>query len=199
MLCRACGSRLLLMKRSSPRGLVAIGVLSGVLLFVAQDGFAQDSASAESPQTGVVLVRLSPPVYPPLARQARIMGDVKVYVHIRKDGTVESAELFSGHPMLAPTALESARKSQFDCRACSDAVSSYPMTYSFGFFDDRKSREVVTERPARSAKCLFLWKCGIERTTAWPCPDYRPAETTESHGHVTILAATACVETQSAY
>jgi TonB family protein len=191
--------KLLRMKQFFLLALLSVGAWSGGFRAFAPAAVAQTTAAADDPQTGVVLTKLSPPVYPPLARQARIMGDVKVYVHIRKDGTVESAELFSGHPMLAPTALESARKSQFDCRACSDAVSSYPMTYSFGFFDDGKSREVVTERQARSSKCLFLWKCGIERTPAWPCPDSRPAETTESHGHVTILAATVCIETQSAY
>ena len=163
-------------------------------------GFAQDAATAQTPQQSeVVLVKLSPPLYPPLARQARIMGDVRVYVHVRKDGSVESAELFSGHPMLAPTALESARKSRFECRGCGDEVSSYPMTYTFGFLDDGKSKEVVTERPARSAKCLFLWKCGIERTAAWQCPDTRPAEMTESHGHVTIRVSTLCIETQTVY
>lgn len=173
--------------------------LISISLLASLHGSAQDAASAETPQqTEVVLVKLSPPLYPPLARQARIMGDVKVYVHVRKDGSVESAELFSGHPMLAPTALESARKSQFECRGCGNEVSSYPMTYTFGFLDDGKSKEVVTERPARSAKCLFLWKCGIKRTSTWRCPDSRPAETTQSNGHVTILVSTACLETDSA-
>jgi len=72
------------------------------------------------------------------------------------------------------------------------------MTYTFGFLDDGKFKEVITERPARSAKCLFMWKCGIKRTVTWRCPDNRPAETTESHGHVTILASTVCLETDSA-
>ncbi len=173
--------------------LISLCVLSS------QCGSAQDAGSSQTPQQAeVILVKLSPPLYPPLARQARIMGDVRVYVHVRKDGSVESVELFSGHPMLAPTALESARKSQFECRGCSDDASPYPMTYTFGFLDDGKSKEVVTEKPALSAKCLFLWKCGIKRTTSWQCPDSRPTEMTESHGHVIILVSTVCVETQSA-
>jgi TonB family protein len=168
-------------------------------LFTPLGGLAQDAASTETPQTGVVLVKLSPPLYPPLARQARIMGDVKVYVHVRKDGSVESAELFSGRPMLAPTALQSARQSQFECRGCGDEVSSYSMTYTFGFLDDGKSREVVSERPVHSPRCLYLWKCGMGRTSTWQCPENRPAETTESHGHVTILVSTVCVETEAVY
>jgi TonB family protein len=185
------------MKRCSLKPLLAIAT-GTVVLVIAARAPAQNPTSSDRQQGGVVLVKLSTPIYPPLARQARIQGDVKVYVHVRKDGSVESAELFSGHPMLAPTALESARKSRFECRGC-DEGSPYPMTYTFGFLDDGKSKEVVTERRARSAKCLFLWKCGIERTTTWQCPDTRPAEMTESSGHVTILVSTVCVEPDTAY
>jgi len=182
------------MKALSITALISLCVLSS------QCGSAQDAASAQTPQPAeVVLVKLSPPLYPALAHQARIMGDVKVYVHVRKDGSVESVELLSGHPMLAPTALESARKSRFECPGCDDEITFYPMTYTFGFRDDGKSKEVVTERPARSAKCVFMWKCGTERTITWQCPDSRPAETTESNGHVTILVSTVCVETVTVY
>ena len=54
------------------------------------------------------------PVYPPLARQARIMGDVKVRIGIHRDGSIASAEIVSGPPMLQPAALASA-KIKFDC------------------------------------------------------------------------------------
>src|SRR5260221_4126945 len=105
-------------------------------ILISLHGFAKDDATAEALQPGVVLLNLSPPMYPPLARQARIMGDVKLYVHVRKDGSVESAELFSGHPMLVPTALQSARQSQFVCRGRGDEIRSYPITFTFGFLDD---------------------------------------------------------------
>jgi TonB family protein len=176
-----------------------MGVLGGVLISVAQHGLAQEAASAESPQTGIVMTKLSPPMYPPLAHQARIMGDVRVYVHVRRDGRVESVELFSGHPMLVLAALESARKSQFECRGCGDEISSFPITYTFGFLDDGKPTAVVTKRPVRSSKCLFLWKCGIGSTTEWGCPQVRPTEITESSGHVTILVSTVCVEAAAVY
>ena len=169
------------------------------LFSVAQDAPAPAPSSPETAFAEAVLTKLSPPVYPPLARQARIMGDVKICVHVRKDGSVESLELFSGHPMLAPTAIESARKSQFECRGCGKEVSSYLMTYTFGFLDDGKSREVVSEHPARAGKCLYLWKCGIGRTSTWQCPEGRPTEIAESHGHVTILVSTVCVETERSY
>jgi TonB family protein len=138
-------------------------------------------------------------MYPPLSRQAHIMGDVKVRVLIRKDGTVESGEVVSGHPMLKQAALDSAQKSQFECRGCGDELSSYSMIYTFGFLDDGKPIAVVTRRPVRSSKCLFLWKCGIDSGTEWGCPQGRPTEITESSGHVTILVSTLCVETEAVY
>jgi len=89
--------------------------------------------------------------------------------------------------MLRQAALNSAQKSTFECRGCSD-VSPYVLTYSFQLRDDgdccsamSRGPEVtelqdrvtisvsqiclcdppsdVTKAKARSAKCFYLWKC----------------------------------------
>jgi protein TonB len=39
------------------------------------------------------------PVYPPLAKQARIQGTVRFNVVIAKDGTIQNMTLVSGHPL----------------------------------------------------------------------------------------------------
>jgi TonB family protein len=70
---------------------------------------AQVTEPLDAPRLDVVLNNVSPPVYPPLARQARIMGDVKILVGVRQDGTVASAEVLSGHSMLKQAALEALR------------------------------------------------------------------------------------------
>jgi TonB family protein len=49
------------------------------------------------------------PVYPPAAKQARIQGVVRLNVVIGKDGTVEDLQLASGHPLLAPAAMDAVR------------------------------------------------------------------------------------------
>lgn len=54
------------------------------------------------------------PIYPPLARQARIQGTVIATVVISRTGEVESVQLFSGHPMLAPAALEAIKQWKFE-------------------------------------------------------------------------------------
>jgi len=50
------------------------------------------------------------PVYPPLARQARIQGHVVMNAVIGKDGTVQNLSLVSGHPLLAPAAMEAVKQ-----------------------------------------------------------------------------------------
>ena len=50
------------------------------------------------------------PVYPPLARQARIQGAVQLRAIISKAGTIERLALESGHPMLATAAIDAVRQ-----------------------------------------------------------------------------------------
>jgi TonB family protein len=97
------------MKRLLPLTL-RCGVVAMFSLAAVANTPAQGGNSATTPGTGALLTKLLPPVYPPLARLARIAGDVQVQVLIRKDGSVASAKVISGHPILEPAALESAQK-----------------------------------------------------------------------------------------
>jgi len=56
------------------------------------------------------LVRQPRPTYPPLAKQARIQGVVRLSAVIAKDGTIQELSVISGHPLLAPAALEAVRQ-----------------------------------------------------------------------------------------
>src|SRR5271165_381389 len=57
-----------------------------------------------------LLVRKVNPTYPPLARQARISGTVVLRAVISKDGSIENLTLVSGHPMLAPAAIDAVKQ-----------------------------------------------------------------------------------------
>jgi protein TonB len=57
-----------------------------------------------------LLVRRVQPNYPPLARQARISGTVVLRAVISKDGSIENLTLVSGHPMLAPAAIDAVKQ-----------------------------------------------------------------------------------------
>jgi len=56
------------------------------------------------------LVNRVQPVYPPLARQTRISGTVKLHAIIGKNGAVEQLQVVSGHPLLVQSALDAVRQ-----------------------------------------------------------------------------------------
>jgi hypothetical protein len=177
---------------------LALCTASGiVILLFAQFVFAQETGEMKDQQCGVALVKLSPPVFAPLARQARIAGDVIIQLAIGRDGKVESAHVTSGHPMLKQGALDSAQNSTFECRCCGEAGSPYTLMYTFGFRDDDDGGcgvEFDKEWHVRSFDRLYLWRCKVVRT-------YRPRQhtlgpdVTQSQNHVTVMALPICVQT----
>jgi TonB family protein len=136
----------------------------------------------------VIPTRLSRPAYPAIAASARIAGEVEVVIQVRPDGSIESAMVVSGPPLLSRAALEAARSSQFECRGCSEVATAYSIVFSFQFegtldqanggqgetinVTPSQSRVIVVgDTPIvggivyshtvfRSAKCLWLWRCG---------------------------------------
>lgn len=50
------------------------------------------------------------PVYPPLARQARVSGTVELMGIVGTDGRIRQLQAVSGHPLLIPAALEAVRQ-----------------------------------------------------------------------------------------
>lgn len=57
-----------------------------------------------------LLINRVVPAYPPLPRQARIEGEVKLHAIIGTDGTIRSLEVESGHPLLVQAALDAVRQ-----------------------------------------------------------------------------------------
>lgn len=56
------------------------------------------------------LIRKVIPVYPPLAKQARISGTVRLVGVIAKDGTIEQLQVVSGPPLLVKSAVDAVRQ-----------------------------------------------------------------------------------------
>jgi TonB family protein len=54
------------------------------------------------------------PVYPELARKMSITGVVKIEVTVAPNGTVKEARVVGGHPVLAGSALDAAKKWRFE-------------------------------------------------------------------------------------
>jgi len=91
------------------------GVLGGIIQSAANTAVVPKMATptrirVSSGVTEGMLLHKVTPSYPPLAKQARIQGHVILAAVINKQGQVEGLRLVSGHPMLAPYAIEAVKQ-----------------------------------------------------------------------------------------
>jgi TonB family protein len=92
-----------------------IGLISCALL-VTEAAYAQGTSPPSSPPVipsdtaKTNLLTSLQPEYPALAKAARIAGIVHASIVVDETGNVRDVQLISGHPMLAPAALEAIRK-----------------------------------------------------------------------------------------
>ncbi len=56
------------------------------------------------------LIRQVNPIYPPLARQARIAGTVRLTAIISREGAIRNLQVLSGHPLLTAAALDAVKQ-----------------------------------------------------------------------------------------
>jgi len=90
------------------------GVIGGVIGGVGAAPPPPKPSQTRIRQGGAVqaamLVNRVQPQYPPLARQTRISGTVRLHAIISKDGSVQQLEVLSGHPLLVQAALDAVRQ-----------------------------------------------------------------------------------------
>lgn len=85
---------------------------------VAGDGMPGGATGAARPMrvrvsegvSKAMLIKKVPPEYPADARQAHIEGQVVMQVEIDQQGNIQDVKLVSGHPLLAPSALEAVKQ-----------------------------------------------------------------------------------------
>ena len=85
------------------------GIISSTPVAVPKVATPQRVRVSQGVSTGL-LVKKVQPNYPPLARQARIQGTVVLQAEISKGGDIQNLRLISGHPMLAPAAIEAVKQ-----------------------------------------------------------------------------------------
>jgi protein TonB len=85
------------------------GIISSTPMAVPKVATPQRVRVSQGVSTGL-LIKKTQPNYPPLARQARIQGTVVLQAEISKDGSIQNLRLISGHPMLAPAAIEAVKQ-----------------------------------------------------------------------------------------
>ncbi len=75
-------------------------------------------------------------VYPPTARQARIRGLVRLTVLIGVDGRVQHVHLISGHPLLAPAAIDAVRQWVYEPTLCNGQAAEVLTTVDVNFISE---------------------------------------------------------------
>jgi TonB family protein len=90
------------MRRKLPASMLA---LLWIFVFPGSPCLAQQ----EQTEHRKVIARVTPD-YPPVARTMNIAGIVRVEAVVSGNGTVKSAEIRGGHPVLAEAALRAVRK-----------------------------------------------------------------------------------------
>jgi len=85
------------------------GIISGTPTAVPKVATPQRVRVSQGVSQGLLIHQVKPS-YPPLARQARIQGTVVLQAVIGKDGNIQGLKVVSGHPMLAPAALEAVKQ-----------------------------------------------------------------------------------------
>lgn len=100
-------------------------------MLLTEAGWPQSETVRPGAPSEIVLTKLFPPAYPFAARQGLLAGTVKLHLSIRKDGSLADVVALSGPSILKEAAVESAQKSQFDCRQCGSAIVGYYLSYKF--------------------------------------------------------------------
>lgn len=89
-------------------------VLFLLMLCYASTAMAQEATFAPTQvapgEAQNLILRRVAPIYPLLARQAQIQGTVILNIIVTKEGDVRKLQLVSGHPMLAPAAIEAVKQ-----------------------------------------------------------------------------------------
>src|ERR1039457_4663000 len=85
------------------------GILSSTPVAVPKVATPQRVRVSTGVATGLLIKKVTP-TYPALAKQARIQGHVLLQAEISKEGTIQNLQLISGHPMLAPAAIEAVKQ-----------------------------------------------------------------------------------------
>jgi len=99
------------------------------------------NAVAQNVATKVTISKLSAPTYPRVALAARIAGAVELNVAVRPDGSVDWVTPIGGNPILQRAAIESAQKTQFNCRDCLERTP-YQMTFKFELGEAASCKEM---------------------------------------------------------
>ncbi|MGO9125980.1 MAG: energy transducer TonB [Terriglobales bacterium] len=108
------------------------GIINSTPVAVPRVATPQRIRVSQGVTQGMILRKVQP-AYPPLARQARIQGPVVLQAEIGKDGSIQNLRLISGHPMLAPAAIEAIKQWKYKPYILNGEPVEVETTITFNF------------------------------------------------------------------
>jgi TonB family protein len=101
------------------------------------------SGGAQEHKVGVN--RYTLPSYPPIARQAKVEGDVIAKFSLDRQGNATEVVILSGHPMLKQVVLDAAKNWRFICLDCNygEYLSTWQVTFHFQVSEPEGDRREV--------------------------------------------------------
>jgi TonB family protein len=133
-----------------------------VILLADLPSTGQQAAEITRAKADEHLVKRVEPDYPPIAKTVRLQGKVVLKVTISKDGAVTAARIVSGHPMLAPAAVQAVKQWRYkpfivDGRAMEiTTVIEVPFSLGISEANYRKEQEVEDRYFKQQEKCREL-------------------------------------------
>lgn len=93
-------------------------------------------------QQQVTVLKYVVPIYPAIAKTARITGDLVLSFNVQSDGTISDVQYVSGPKILLQTSLDAIRQWKFQCLSCGyGRPFHHPFTFSFRFDDKLSSQD----------------------------------------------------------
>lgn len=129
------------------RAKLAVALLGPVAVLC----LAQDAAPAKRIKVGgqvqqALAVARPAPIYPPMAKQARIQGVVRLEATISPEGRVTNLKVISGHPLLVQAALDAVRQWAYKPTVLNGEAVEVITTIDVNFTLDRQLAPEEVER-----------------------------------------------------
>ncbi len=123
--------------------LASICLLLGVPGLIAQG--ANPPLAVSEPDARQHLIQQTEAIYPPIARAARIQGDIAITLVIDENGQVTSEKVISGPAMLQQAALDSVMKWRFAPFKANGVATQATTTLTIPFHIDKPGEGPSTE------------------------------------------------------
>ena len=109
---------------------VLVFIFGSCLLY--STAYAQAVRLSDAEAKKIVKTRTSPE-YPPLAKQMRVTGEVRLDVYLNEDGSLDKIHVVSGNALLAGAAQNAVKNWKFGPPVVDDKPVKAVASYSFAF------------------------------------------------------------------